>query len=122
MPYDLVFNEVDSTYKLVAGNATLAFELGMNLNLGLFQDKKTKKIYIQADTDYPGVTFTKLDGASILDDPDNKKVLRQMRKPWGIGINVGYGLLVNPSSGTIGTGPYVGIGLSYTPKFLQWGK
>lgn len=122
IPYDLVFNEVDSTYKLVPGKANMNFELGMNLNLGLFQDPDTKKILIKANTNYPNVTFTKLDGASIMDDPDNKKVIRQMRKPWGIGLNVGYGFLVNTSTGAIGTGPYVGIGLSYTPKFLQWGK
>ena len=65
VPYEIVFNEKDSTYNLVPGNATLGLQLGMNLNVGLFQDKKTKKVSIIADTDYPGVTFTKLDGARI---------------------------------------------------------
>jgi hypothetical protein len=120
--YDLVFNTIDSTYKFVPGPANFGLELGMNLNLGLFQDKKTKKISIVADTDYPGITFTKLEGASIMDDPNNRKILRSMRKPWGIGLNAGYGAIINPASGTIGLGPYVGVGLSYSPKFLQWGK
>jgi hypothetical protein len=122
IPYELVFDPVDSVYRLIPGNANFNIQLGMNLNLGLFQDKKTRKITIQADTDYPGVTFTTLEGASIMDDPKNKKILRNMRKPWGIGFNVGYGILVNTGTGTINTGPYVGFGLSYNPKFLQWGS
>ena len=92
----------------------------MGLNIGLFKDKETKKILLKVDTDYPGITFTSLSGANILDDPKNKKILRQTRKTWGIGINTGYGVLVNPRNGTIGSGIYFGIGLSYSPKILQW--
>lgn len=113
---------IDSTYKVVPAPGTFDLTIGMNLNLGLFQDKKTRKISIVADTDYPGVTFTTLEGASIMDDPKNKKILRSMRKTWGLGVNLGYGVLVNTSSGSISTGPYLGLGLSYNPKFLQWGK
>jgi len=122
IPYKIIFDPSDSLYKAVPDFGTFNLTLGMNLNLGLFQDKKTRKISIMADTDYPGVTFTNIEGASIMDDPANKKVLRQMRKPWGLGINIGYGAIVNAKNGIISTGPYFGIGLSYTPKFLQWGR
>jgi hypothetical protein len=122
IPYKIVMDPIDSTYKVVPGLGAFDLTLGMNLNLGLFQDKKTRKISIVADTDYPGVTFTTLEGASIMDDPKNKKILRSMRKTWGLGVNLGYGVLVNTSSGSISTGPYLGLGLSYNPKFLQWGK
>ena len=70
------------------------------------------------DTDYPGVTFTKLEGASILDDPKNKPALRQLRKNWSLGIQAGYGMTLNGNN--INGAPYLGIGLSYSPKFLQW--
>ena len=122
IPYKIIFDSADSLYKAVPDLGSFELTQGMNLNLGLFQDKKTRKISIIADTDYPGVTFTTLDGASIMDDPANKKILRKMRKPWGLGLNLGYGFLIDPAAGTINTGPYVGLGLSYTPKFLQWGK
>ena len=92
----------------------------MNLNLGLFRDKKTKQISIMADTDYPGITFTRLDGALIMDDPESRKVLRQARKQWGIGFNFGYGLMYDVKNSKIVNGPYFGVGLNYTPKFLQW--
>jgi hypothetical protein len=122
IPYKIAFDSNDSLYKVVPEYGSFNLTLGMNLNLGLFQDKDTRKISIVADTDYPGVTFTNIEGASIMDDPDNKKILRKMRKPWGIGLNVGYGFIVDPTAGEINTGPYFGIGLSYTPKFLQWGR
>lgn len=122
IPYKIIYDSEDSTHKTVPDFGTFDLTLGMNLNLGLFQDVNTRRISIIADTDYPGVTFTNIEGASIMDDPVNKKALRQLRKPWGIGLNVGYGFSIDPSSGTIGTGPYVGVGLSYTPKLLQWGK
>jgi len=120
IPFEIVLDPRDSISKLMPGLGTFYLELGMNLNLGLFQDKKTNKISIIAETDYPGVTFTKLEGASIMDDPKNKKILRSMRKSWGVGVNIGYGAIVNTTSGLISPGPYIGIGLSYTPKFLQW--
>jgi len=118
--YDIILDEIDSIYKLKTKNAELNFELGMNLNLGLFQDKKTKEISIIAETDYPGVKFTNLNGANIMDDPSSKKILKNARKNWGIGINAGYGFLINTNSGIINTGPYIGFGVNYSPKFLQW--
>jgi len=124
IPYKFVFDEIDSTYKMIPDFGSFKLEQGMNLNVGLFQDKKTKKISIVATTDYPGITFSKLEGANIMEDKskENRKLLRQMQKPWGLGINIGYGFVVDYKSGTIATGPYVGIGISYTPKFLKWGR
>jgi len=120
IPYTLVYNVTDSMYHLEPRKANIELEIGMNLNLGLFKDKDTKKINIIADTDYPGVKFISLEGASIMDDPKNKKILRQLRKNWSLGLNVGYGLNVNPKHGIINSGIYFGIGISYSPKFLQW--
>jgi len=97
---------------------TFMLDLGMSLDLALLKDKETKKINIIVDTDYPGVKFTKINGASILDNPANKKTLRQLRKNWSLGFQVGYGLNVNNNG--IFSSPYFGLGLNYSPKFLQW--
>lgn len=104
--------------KVIPENGSFLVQFGMNLNLGLFQDTDTKKIMIKADSDYPGIEFTSIEGASILDDPKNKKVLRSLRKSFGLGVSVGYGLSFNGSN--IVTGPYIGLGITYQPKFLQW--
>jgi len=122
IPYKFVFNEKDSTYKMVPDFGTFELEQGMNLNVGLFQDKDSKKISIVATTDYPGVSFTRLEGSDIMNDEKNKKLLRQMRKPWSLGMNVGYGAIVDVKNGQVATGPYVGFGITYSPKFLQWGR
>lgn len=104
--------------KVIPENGSFLVQFGMNLNLGLFQDTDTKKIMIKADSDYPGIEFTSIEGASILDDPKNKKVLRSLRKSFGLGVSVGYGLSFNGSN--IVAGPYIGFGITYQPKFLQW--
>lgn len=120
IPYEISYNEKDSNYTILPGDASINLNIGMNLNLGLFKDKETKKITIKADTDYPGVSFTKLNGANIIDE--HKDIARDLRKSWGVGVNFGYGVMMDPSSGGINTGPYIGVGLNYSPKFLQFGK
>lgn len=122
IPYKLVFNKVDSTYKIVSDHGVFELRQGIGINYGLFQDKKTKKISVVATTDYPGITFKSLEGSNIMDDDKNKKLIRQMRKSWSLGMNIGYGILVDVKNGGLSTGPYVGVGLTYSPKFLQWGR
>lgn len=122
IPYELVFFESDSSYHLIPDKAAVNLDLGMNLNLGLFEDSETNKIGIKVDTDYPSVLFTDINGAYIIDNPDNKKILRKLRKPFGFSLNLGYGIVYDMSSGSFGTGPYFGVGISYSPKILQWGK
>jgi hypothetical protein len=110
----------DSIPKIIPGNGNFDLTIGMGLNLGLFRDKDTKKIYIKAQTDYPGVTFTQLNGAYIMDDPESRKVTRHFRRTWALGLNLGYGLTYN--NGVFYPGPTISVGLNYQPKFLQFGK
>lgn len=112
------YNYKDSS--IITTDGTFVLELGMNLNLGLFRDSKTREVSIQADTDFPGVTFTNLDGAYVLDTEKDKKILRQFRKQWSLGISIGYGIMYDIKSSDLRNGPYIGIGLNYQPKILQW--
>jgi hypothetical protein len=114
---------VDTTTKpntFIPSPGTFTFTQGMSLRVGLFQDKKDKKIYIKADTEYPGITFTSLKGASILDDGESKKVAKQLRKQFSLGVSAGYGLMYNIGNSNFSTGPYLGLGINYQPKWLQW--
>ena len=104
------------------GMSKIDFQQSIGLKVGLFQDKKDKKVYIVAQSKYPGLTFSKLEGADIMADPESRKVTRQFRKEWGIGFNFGYGAMVDIMKGGISTGPYLGVGVHYSPKWLQWGK
>jgi len=103
--------------KVIPGNGDFSVKFGMNLNLGLFKDSETKQIMIKADSDYPGIDFTSITGANILENSENKKAVRALRKRFGIGVSIGYGFSIN---GAIAPSPYIGIGLNYQPKFLQW--
>lgn len=133
LPYSsLFFNKKDSTQadinklglysKIKPGPANFTLEQGINLKVGLFEDSKTHKVSIAATTSYPGVTFTKLEGADIMSDPNSRKATRALRKTWGIGFTLGYGGTVDLKTSKMAFGPQVGVGLHYTPKWLQWGK
>lgn len=108
--------------QIYPGLSNFTLEQGIKLKVGLFEDPKTKKVTIAATTSYPGIIFTKLDGADIMSDDVSKKVTRNFRKTWGIGLSLGYGAGVSLKTSQVFFGPQVGIGITYTPKLLQWGK
>ena len=104
------------------GSANIDLEQKINIKLGLFEDPKTKKIKIAANTSYPGITFTGLDAYDILNEDLIKKQNQGGKKTWGLGLHIGYGSTVNLSTNKMYFGPQIGIGLNYSPKWAQWGK
>lgn len=133
LPYKATFiNKKDSTSvdlnklgimpKITPGPSSFSLEQNMKLKVGLFEDPKTKKVSIGVTTSYPGITFTKLEGADVMSDETSRKATRNFRKTWGIGFTLGYGGTVDFKSMKLVAGPQVGVGITYTPKFLQWGK
>lgn len=115
-------NKLGLYSKVSKGTGNFVLDQKIKLKVGLFEDPKTKKVTIAATTSYPGITFTQLEGADIMSDDKSRKVTRNFRKTWGIGLNLGYGAGVDIKSMKIYMGPQIGIGITYTPKFLQWGK
>jgi uncharacterized protein YxeA len=114
---------IDTTTKpntIKPSTGSFIFSQGMNLKVGLFQDKKNQKVYIKVDTDHPNITFTSLKGASILDDSENSSIITQFRKRFSLGLSLGYGLMYNSNTNTFINGPYFGIGVNYQPKWSQW--
>ena len=106
--------ELDGTY-IDFGSATIDLNQNIFLSAALTRDSKTKELFVNLSTDYPGTTFNSAEG--ILIDQRGKafKDLQyQNRKTLGLGLQLGVGLSSN------GVSPYIGIGLNYTPKFLQW--
>jgi hypothetical protein len=106
--------ELDGTY-IDFGSATIDLNQNIFLSAALTRDSKTKELFVNLSTDYPGTTFNSAEG--ILIDQRSKafKDLQyQNRKTLGLGLQLGVGLSSN------GVSPYIGIGLNYTPKFLQW--
>ena len=97
------------------GNATIDLNQNIFLSALLTRDNKTKELFVNLSTDYPGTTFNSAEGILIDQKSKEFKDLQyQNRKTLGLGLQLGVGL-----SGS-SVAPYVGIGINYTPKFLQW--
>jgi hypothetical protein len=129
LPYtvdtDTIWDASDkSKFKFVStvipGTAKLSMEQKIDLVTGLYTDPKTGRLFVRASTSFPGITFSEMQALDMVDDPATKKALKQARKPFGIGFSIGYGLTVG-KDGYI-AGPSVGLGLTYSPKWLQFGK
>jgi hypothetical protein len=105
--------KVDGT-KLKTGNATFELNQDIWLEAKLSKDDKTKEVFVQLKTDYPNVTFNNARGILI----ENPNILNSTngsgKKTLGIGLQIGVGI------GNAGVAPFVGVGLNYTPKFLQF--
>lgn len=109
VPYEIDGINVDF------GNATIDLKQNIFLSASLTRDNKTKELFVNLLTDYPGTTFNSAEGI-LIDQRSNafKSLQYENRKTLGLGLQLGVGYSGN------GVAPYVGIGLSYTPKFLQW--
>lgn len=107
--------------KLFTGNATFSLNQNIFVEGWLERDKKTNETFVHLRTDYPGVTFNS--GLGIVAE-SSKSYERSMRKSWGLGFAVGpnfsfsYDFINQRFIPTVGVG--VTLGLTYTPKFLQW--
>jgi hypothetical protein len=105
---------------VIPGLGNFSLIQNITLTTGLSIDNKTKKPIIWVKTKYPGVTFPLIKGTQITEDPISSKAARSLRKEFGIGLftGVGYNLSNTDSS----PGFIIGAGLTYTPKWLQFGK
>lgn len=97
------------------GNASIDIQQNIFLSAYISRDKKTKEVFVNITTDYPGTTFNSLQGV-VIDQKSSgfKDIQYSNRKTIGIGLHTGLGLNSNQIK------PYIGIGINYTPKFLQW--
>jgi hypothetical protein len=102
------------------GKAGFMLEQEISINTGLSKDKETGEVTVWAKTAYPGVNFSVLKGATVEEDAETQKVLRSMRKTWGVGFSMGAGAVYTAK--TIAPGLFLGASLNYSPRSLQFGK
>lgn len=122
LPYttrDTVLGGVERTL-INPGSVNLSIEQKIDLVTGLYRDPKTDRLYVRASTTFPGISFNDINALDMVDDPGTRKALRGARKPFGIGVNVGYGMVITTNG--YQAGPVIGVGLHYSPEFLQFGK
>jgi hypothetical protein len=100
------------------GDASLTVEQTLDVVAGLSTDPDTKLLVVRLSTDFPGVTFAGINGIKIVDNAESKRAMKNARKNFGVGLNLGYGL--GFTSNGYNLGPYLGIGIHYSPKILQF--
>lgn len=125
VPYsvNILKDSIDSTKyfaEIIPGGTTLDIEQSIDLVTGVYMDPKTKRIMTRVSTTFPNLTFSEINSFDITDNPETRKLIKSSRKQFGLGLNIGYGANVGVSG--INTGIYVGIGIHYSPRFLQFGK
>lgn len=99
----------------VFGDASIDLEQNIFLTASINKDKKTKEVFVNLSTDYPNTTFNSAQGIMIDQSSSGFRDLQlQNRKTMGIGLHIGLG-----SNGS-DISPFIGLGINYTPKFLQW--
>ena len=110
---DLPYSLTDS---LMFGSATIELKQNIWLDATLSQDQNNKEVFIKLTSDYPGTTFNNTQGIMIDQNSlEFKSIQMKNRKPFGFGINMGMGI-----TGDGNFGPYIGLGISWNPKLLQW--
>jgi hypothetical protein len=122
VPYDIRLdrNPNDPTLvsaALLPGSAQIEVEQKISIVSGIYRDPKTKRLMTRVSTDYPGITFSDINSFEVTDTPESRKALMGERRRFGLGVNAGFGYVVG--TGGISPGAYVGIGLHFSPKFLQ---
>jgi len=93
-----------------------SLNISTKLYLSLTDSKDDNLLHINARTDFPGITFSDLDGALI--DPKKSKTLKKFfpKKRYGLGVFAGPGICIG--SGGISFGIIIGGGIGYSP--VQW--
>lgn len=92
----------------------------IELVTGIYRDPKSKRLMTRVSTSFPGLELTDVNSFDITDNPDTRRILKKARKELGLGLTLGYGFTGNANG--IRPGILVGVGLHYTPRFLQFGK
>ena len=124
-PYNLSLERdpKDSTLyisKLSPLGTDLTIVQNIDLITGLYIDPKSKKLMTRVSTDYPNLTFGEINSFEVVDNFETRKALKKARKQFGLGVQIGYG--ISGSSNNLYRGFYLGFGVQYSPKFLQFGK
>ena len=105
---------------ILPGLTSLNLEQNIDITTGIYRDPKTKRMMTRVTTTYPGLTFSDINSFDITDNADTRNALKAARKEFGLGIQLGYGISGSPAG--LLPGFYIGFGVHYSPRFLQFGK
>jgi hypothetical protein len=94
-------------------------EFNIDQTIKLYADIEDKNGYksVRMSSSYPGIKFDSIENINLINNKLNEKSQKKAR--WSIGFGVGYGAsLINGQ--VIQFAPTVGVGLYWSPRFLQF--
>ena len=96
-------------------NAT--FSINHKINLMAAIENIDGADQLKISTSYPGLTFDNIENINLINTKLNQKPIK--KGGFAIGIGLGYGINLNNNQ-LISTGPSIGLGLYYSPKWLRF--
>ena len=114
----------DTTWKIkpvisVSEEASYTTKTVMDIYFS-FQEEKKGELTVRVSTPHKGVTFNSLQGGVLRGQDLPASMRNDSKKSWGFGYSAGIGLLYDPIAGRMMPGVFVGIGINYTPKKIQF--
>jgi len=93
------------------------FELKQTLSLFAAIESVDGADKLKLSTSYPGIEIKDIENINLINTRLNRKL--EKKSGWSIGIGVGYGINLNNNQ-VISTGPSIGLGVYWSPKFLRF--
>jgi hypothetical protein len=93
------------------------FELTQTLSLMAAIENVDGADRLKLSTSYPGLEIKDIENINLVNSRLNNRDQKKSR--WLVGFGVGYGINLNNNQ-VISTGPSIGVGLYWSPKFLQF--
>lgn len=97
----------DSAFSILDKGTSITRDItNLSILTGLTELDESYQIFVK--TDYPGITFSNIEGAIL----DKKRFLKQTQPNWIFGPSIYIGVGVDPKNAT--AGPQIGLGISAT--------
>ena len=109
------FKPENKTYKIEESK----FDISQNINLYAALEEVNGYKQVRIASTYPGLNVNSIENINLINNKLNEKTPKRGR--WMMGVGVGYGMSLT-SGQVIQFGPNIGVGLFWSPAFLQFGK
>ena len=94
-----------------------SFEIGQTLSLFAAIEEVDGTDRLKLTTSYPGLEISNIENINLINTKLNQR--QEKQSGWSLGVGVGYGINLNNNQ-VISTGPSIGFGLYWSPKFLRF--
>ena len=99
----------------IIGESQFNIDQTLSLNAKIENEEGSNRLKLS--TTYPGLIISDIENINLINTKLNQRY--EKKSGWSIGIGVGYGINLNNNQ-VISTGPSIGLGVYWSPKFLRF--